>query len=149
MLPSTTVNPSRNWRKALSYHVTMSSNLIYIWSHIDRVQVTKLKERKSILIITLLNPFQANILFLHHLTTWEHHRYSRLFSGVKWVKQNLYEQLNCERSFIRKWFFKLSFEDSSCKNLKKLRRSMSKKNYFNSKFYKYNPFYTNKCTGEL
>ena len=35
------------------------------------------------LIITLVNPFEANILFLHRLTTSEHDRYSRLFSGVK------------------------------------------------------------------
>ena len=113
----------------------------------------KTKKRKSISVITLLNPFQANILFLHRPTTSEHHRRNHFFSGVrvKWVKQNLYEQLNCERPCFKKWFFKLCFQHSRCTNLKQWEQVSQcfSKNYFSNKFYKYNPFYTNKYSGEL
>ena len=109
VLPFDIMSPSRNCRKPLSYHVTTSCNygstyplkpIFYLTS--NRVQLTKLNERKIILIITALNPFQANILFLYRLVTSEHHMYNRSLSGVKmkWVKQHqhLYEQLNCGRS---------------------------------------------------
>ena len=91
-----------------------------IQSHIDCVQRTKLKERKNILIITLLNPFQANILFLHRLTTSEHHRYNHLFSDIKtemglakfiWtikLRKILFKKITVQSFF---WSFR-------CKNLK-------------------------------
>ena len=90
------------------------------------MQLTKLKKRKNILIITLLNPFQAS----------EHHRHNRLFSGVKiemgsakFVWTTKLWKILFKKMFVQTFFWRFQMTKFGT-----LRASMFKKTFFITNF---------------